>query len=399
MSLRTTAQLAGISPAFLSMVENGERMLDRLSHIQAIADALRVSPADLVDSAAATGMRAEVSGEVESSMACLRSTLLGTASVPAGRLAHLRGVEDLARQVDLLTQAYDRCQFARVALGLPAVLAAACARPDQAEAELTRLWLTIYQNLCIPVLREFGYLDLMALALEISQPLAEECGDAVDVAVVAWQRSQLYTRLGLHGYAATVAEVAADKLAAELLRTRRARSVYGRLHITAGLARARLPAPGAAPYAHLAEAEQVAGHDPWPGPVDSLARLSGTSLLLNRLELLCVLGHFDSVPAVLRELDAHPPENHIDSYGFHLLAGSSLAHLPTGEPQATAHLVNAEKIAPHAFVCDPYARRAVGTLLNRPTYQSVRVTLRGLAHRMGPGSCQGPTGSRSGTDR
>ncbi|GAA2807474.1 hypothetical protein GCM10010452_40140 [Crossiella cryophila] len=51
MSVRTTAQLAGLSPAFLSMVENGERILDRLSHIQAIATALRVSPADLIDSA------------------------------------------------------------------------------------------------------------------------------------------------------------------------------------------------------------------------------------------------------------------------------------------------------------------------------------------------------------
>ena len=42
------AELAGLSPSFVSMVENGHRPLDRRSHIAAIANALKVSETDLV---------------------------------------------------------------------------------------------------------------------------------------------------------------------------------------------------------------------------------------------------------------------------------------------------------------------------------------------------------------
>ncbi len=42
------AGLADLSPSFVSMVEHGSRMLDRRSHIAALASALRVSETDLV---------------------------------------------------------------------------------------------------------------------------------------------------------------------------------------------------------------------------------------------------------------------------------------------------------------------------------------------------------------
>jgi transcriptional regulator with XRE-family HTH domain len=48
MTLTELAGLAGLSPAFLSMVERGQRLLDRRSHIAALASALKVSETDLV---------------------------------------------------------------------------------------------------------------------------------------------------------------------------------------------------------------------------------------------------------------------------------------------------------------------------------------------------------------
>jgi transcriptional regulator with XRE-family HTH domain len=42
------AGLAGLSPSFISMVETGQRPLDRRSHIAALANALKVSETDLV---------------------------------------------------------------------------------------------------------------------------------------------------------------------------------------------------------------------------------------------------------------------------------------------------------------------------------------------------------------
>ncbi len=43
MSLDTLAGLTGLSKGFLSMVENGHRQMDRRSHVEAVANALRVS--------------------------------------------------------------------------------------------------------------------------------------------------------------------------------------------------------------------------------------------------------------------------------------------------------------------------------------------------------------------
>lgn len=49
MSQVALAELACISPALVSMVENGQRTLSRATHIVALADALRVSPYYLAD--------------------------------------------------------------------------------------------------------------------------------------------------------------------------------------------------------------------------------------------------------------------------------------------------------------------------------------------------------------
>jgi len=49
MSQTALAGLAGISPAFVSMVETGQRGLTRASDILALADVLRVSPLYLAD--------------------------------------------------------------------------------------------------------------------------------------------------------------------------------------------------------------------------------------------------------------------------------------------------------------------------------------------------------------
>ncbi len=46
-SLRVVAELAGISPCYLSRLESGERALDRRSLIVALANALQIAPSDL----------------------------------------------------------------------------------------------------------------------------------------------------------------------------------------------------------------------------------------------------------------------------------------------------------------------------------------------------------------
>jgi len=50
LTLAVLADLSGLSVAFLSMVENGQRALSRRDHINALAAALRVAPAEIAPS-------------------------------------------------------------------------------------------------------------------------------------------------------------------------------------------------------------------------------------------------------------------------------------------------------------------------------------------------------------
>jgi DNA-binding XRE family transcriptional regulator len=64
MTLMVLAGLAGVSQAYLSMVENGKRRLDRYSTIAALANALDIPPAELVPGMTA-GLAAKEPADIE----------------------------------------------------------------------------------------------------------------------------------------------------------------------------------------------------------------------------------------------------------------------------------------------------------------------------------------------
>lgn len=375
LSLRITATLAGLSPAFLSMVENGERDLDRIDHAVALADVLRVSPADLVGQSLVPSTQGHVPAD---SLNRLRIALLAaqppySSTFPGDPCS----ADELSASIDHLARLCDRCEYLQVVRRLPDLLTSAHA------LLASRSILAIYQRICIPALKELGCLDLLALTLERSHTLSAQFGDPVDQAVAAWQRSQLCTRLGLYEHSAATAMTAAAELSSSSLRTPRARAAYGRLHITAALAHARLNPSNSLAVEHLTEAEGVAVRLDRQCVQHDDIRLSQMSVLLNKIELFGVLGDFDGVCATLRDPTVEKPRDVIDDYSFHLLVGWSMAHLRGKEQRAVTHLLHAEKIAPQALRAESYARRAVATLVDRPNHGSVSVNLRGLAHRMG----------------
>src|SRR5215470_8325569 len=62
MTLAEVAGLAGVSEAYLSMVERGQRSLDRRSYISAVASALQVSEKDLTGGPPHVGADQQQSG-------------------------------------------------------------------------------------------------------------------------------------------------------------------------------------------------------------------------------------------------------------------------------------------------------------------------------------------------
>ncbi len=63
MTLQVLAGLAGLSQAYLSMVENGKRRLDRYSLIIALADALEIPPCELAPGMAAGAIAERKEGD------------------------------------------------------------------------------------------------------------------------------------------------------------------------------------------------------------------------------------------------------------------------------------------------------------------------------------------------
>ena len=55
LTLTVLADLSGLSQSFLSMVETGQRPLSRRDHVNALAAALRVSPAEIAPSTSSPG--------------------------------------------------------------------------------------------------------------------------------------------------------------------------------------------------------------------------------------------------------------------------------------------------------------------------------------------------------
>jgi transcriptional regulator with XRE-family HTH domain len=80
------AGLAGLSSAFISMIETGQRRLSRLDHITAVAAVLRVSPADL-----APGTVPALDGQPPLSLVPARAFPAGTDEITMARHMRLAG--------------------------------------------------------------------------------------------------------------------------------------------------------------------------------------------------------------------------------------------------------------------------------------------------------------------
>ncbi|MFE0023335.1 helix-turn-helix domain-containing protein [Amycolatopsis sp. NPDC059021] len=385
LSVRTAARLAGLSPAFLSTVENGHRNLDRVSHIIALADVLNVSAADLVGVDFLTQTRQQGGISLDAAADRLRLTLIAAPLSTPSDSASVTDIDALNAYIGHLRTLVLECRYSQALHQLPDLILnihrLLTSRKHPQENVLRRLLVTVYQDVCTEVLRELGYIDLLVLVIERSSTLARESDDLVLQTVWSWQQAQLCTRLGLYEQAADVALDAATQLSSTSLGTHRTKIMYGRLHITAALAHARLrPHADAVAFDHLAEAREILG---WLEPrPDDYPRLTRTSFLLNNLELVTVLGHFDAAPVVAEKIHEIRKHNPVDEYSFHLLVGAALARLHAQQPQAVTHLQDAEALSPHTLRADPYARRAIAHLLTEPGYESVNATVRSLAYRM-----------------
>ncbi|WP_158103282.1 helix-turn-helix domain-containing protein [Crossiella equi] len=373
LSLRETALRTGLSVAFLSMVENGQRLLDRRAHVLGLAAALAVSPAELTGWPDWPPARVPI----PALLGALRVFLVAGPTALPPRTAPAA----LARAVRTAAALADRCDYEAVIDLLPGLLnrlhSHLAAGPERTRTR--RMLVRTYLAAALPVLLELGLTDLARLALERACPHI----DALDAPLLLAQRGYWRARIELRSgqVAAGRRELAAvhDLAGGRRITGTQAHQLLGAAHLLTAFASA---GAGDATGARACLATAARHATAMDRAVAGLP-FGPTHLGTNQLEVLALLGRTDEVcvrgPAALATADPGPMCQAVT----HNVLGVSLAAVRGREQEALRHLLLAESAAPQRIQHNAHTRSAVAALLSRPPGgRGAGRSLRGLAFRL-----------------
>ncbi len=374
VSLQVLADRSGLSKSFLSMVENGQRQLERRRDIVAIAEALQVSVADLTG--APFPPTGPGTGEAHATVPAIRlayfSTSLDHTDTPPSRPAtQLRA--ETAEVIDIL----HACRYADLGGRLPSLLhelhAAAARGPGQREA-LQAIVHTCHA--AATLLKHLGYADLAWIAADRGAQAAQRLDDPLWIAAAEYHRAcDALLPAGAHQRAADTAARSADTVPTG---TREGLEVRGMLL----LAHALMAAAGGSGVMDTAieEAAQLAertgqGNAFWLmfGPVNTA---------IWRMSIALEAGDPGTAVKVARTIDPGlipyrvRRAQYLTDYGRALAADRRPA-------EAVDLFRQAERLDPDYLRNNPLAREAVQGILLRDRRAAGDRNLRGLAARLG----------------
>lgn len=377
------AGLAALSPSFISMVEQGQRPLDRRSHIANIATALRVSETDLVGGPHLTPdpLQSDPHLGIPAIRVALQTNTLTTPAVDHARpLAELvsvvtdqlgskRRVSDYVASGQLLPDVLDELHYH-------------VAAPADEAAQRRALQTLVEACVCATfTAKNLNYADLAHLAALRAAEAAALLDDPVfkGKADFAWLNT-LPRTAGLRSLAA--AERAADVLQPHV-GTPLGMQVLGMLTLTASLKAASVQRGDTALH-WLAEAARVAQNVP-DQPMNNWQAFSTTNVQVWRVTVGVERGESGSSVLELSKdvnLDLLGP---VASRRASFLAdgGRGLARDTRTMPEAVRWLRQAEEAAPQRVRNSAAVRETVAYLLNRAKASAGGRELRGMAARMG----------------
>src|ERR1022692_1708360 len=181
MTLTELAGLAGVSVSFLSMVEHGQRMLDRRSHIAAVASALKVSETELVGGPHLSPDRLQSDphmGIPPLRVALQTNTLTSPAVDRARPLAEL--ADEMANTVEPQRRANDYVRMGNLLSPLIDELHLHAAEPEDEAAQRLALQMLVESCCCASgMAKNLNYPDLAYLAALRAEEAAGLLGDPV----------------------------------------------------------------------------------------------------------------------------------------------------------------------------------------------------------------------------
>jgi transcriptional regulator with XRE-family HTH domain len=382
----TQVQLAGLadlSPSFVSMVETGQRPLDRRSHIGAVASALRVSETDLVGGPHLSSDRLQ--SDPHMAIPALREALQAS-KLASPAVDHARPLPELAGEVNgRIKLLYKAADYVGGGALLPDVLDELHWHTAQAADEAARrLALETLIEACITAgltAKDLGYVDLAHVAVLRAEEAAALLDDPVQHGKADCLRIWAFPRERSWERRLAAAESAAEALEPHA-RTPLGLQVLGMLTLHAALSAAVVQRPGAVDH-WLAEAGQLAGRVP-----DDI-RANWQSFSVTNVQLWSVgigVERGESGGTVLemaKTVDQSKIVYRTRRAPFLADVGRGLAREPKMRDEAVRWLRRAEDAGPQLIRNHPPTCEAVGYLLNRARLDAGGRELRGMAARMG----------------
>jgi transcriptional regulator with XRE-family HTH domain len=384
MPLVAAAGLAGISPSYLSMLENGQRRFERRSLLENLANALGCSVIDLTGEPYAPSDRE--SADTLATVPLVRMALndYGPEDRPD---VTPRPLDALLTWTDEASQHRDQAHYAAAGRHLGDLLtelqvhahAGNSADRSRALGALVESWV-----IAGAVMRTHGYVDLAVSAARRAYDTARLLDEPALLGFARWFWSYSLVRVAAHNRAAGLLTTAINELepAVQFDTDRTAAAeMLGLMHLTAAQTAARERRDDDA-YTHWDEAAAIAGRT---GERNWLRRHFGpTNIAAWRLSIGIELG--DGARAYA-DATAVP----IDTAALGSVERTAALHLDLARAlaqengprdwDAIRHLDTADRTAPQLVRPDPIARELVASLDNRTRTASWE--LRSLRHRFG----------------
>ncbi len=385
MTLKVTAELAGITESYLSRIERNERPVDSRSLLEAIAAALRVAPSELAGQAFPPAMDDPLASETQSAVIALDAALsdyrLGE---PTGETAPLwpAVAADLHRLNTVLRPTADYAAQGVLLPRLMTELHTLYVTDPQHRIEVCAGLMDCYQMAGV-LLKNLGVRGLPALAAFRAQQVAEELDDPAWLGLAAWLRAFTVDGKGRQPMLA-ISLRGAHKLESHL-DDPRAAQMYGALHLHAALATAALRRGGDSAD-HLTEAAAMAERVRGTGRGFGGLCFGPDNVGIWRLSIAVELGETGRAREIARLVDPSRVPSAARQGMFWADLGRGLAQQRATRDKAVAALVRAEQIAPQRIRPNPFVRETVADLLRRTPRDAVTGRdLRGMAYRMGIG--------------
>lgn len=371
LSLTAAAELAGISPSYLSLIERGLRPVTKRATLESLAQALRVSPVEL------TGKPdAAANSETHAAIPAITDALSGwwIGEIPD---APARAWDEISADLARLYQHRATSNYAAQAALVPGLirdLLATVADPTHRREALIGLIGTYYSGGMIG--GRLGFHGMPALGVEQMHKAAEELGDPAWSGIAAWARAHMMSganRARQYQLAVAVADTADARP-----------EVRGMGNLTAALAAAAQGQEDTA-QTHLVEAASHAESidadvSEWSGNVN--LQFGRTNVGIWRVAIGVELGHGAQVAEIASTV--HPETiNRSRQCAFWLDYGRGLIAERKTQERGLAALVRAEKLAPQQVRTNPFAREAVTGLLTTSRRAAGGRELRALATRIG----------------